>query len=194
MTIKSGQQLLTAFLAFGCFVPHLTASLKCAAIVAPHSSSQNVVLDDGPLPNLMDIQFLNQKVGWLAGRIGMFNTNDGGSTWSRVGPAIAVGENISPFVLRIITPILQLDFINETHGWVQRSDGILRTTDGGHTWELVAAAYQPQDQALHHLSFYDERNGWALRSGSVYHSRDGGRTWTKQTSVIEGRALKAASS
>jgi photosystem II stability/assembly factor-like uncharacterized protein len=193
MTDNGRRGVVAILLMCGYFTQQRTVSVRWEAGGLAHTSFQHSVLDDNPPPNLIDIQFLNRKVGWLAGRIGLFATKDGGETWAQLGPAIAVSENVSPFVLKILTPIFRVSFINEKIGWAQRSDGILRTTDSGQTWDLVIGWEQPQRQALNSISFYDERNGWALKEGAVYHSSDGGGSWVRQTGFAEGRVVRASS-
>jgi photosystem II stability/assembly factor-like uncharacterized protein len=55
---------------------------------------------------------------------------------------------------------------------------ILRSTDGGRTWQL---ARSPTLATLTGVHFPDERHGWAVGHDAVIlHTEDGGLTWTKQ--------------
>ena len=64
-------------------------------------------------------------------------------------------------------------------GW--RADGaaILRTTDGGATWQMAATGLS----AVEAFQFVDARNGWAWHAGSLglVHTTDGGATWRPQS-------------
>lgn len=55
---------------------------------------------------------------------------------------------------------------------------ILRSTDGGGTWQLARV---PTNATLTGVYFPDEKHGWAVGHDAVIlHSEDGGLTWTKQ--------------
>jgi photosystem II stability/assembly factor-like uncharacterized protein len=56
---------------------------------------------------------------------------------------------------------------------------LLKTTDGGRTWQSVAPV---ASSAYSSLSFVDANNGWVLRStGQVYRTQNGGQTWQAQS-------------
>jgi photosystem II stability/assembly factor-like uncharacterized protein len=61
---------------------------------------------------------------------------------------------------------------------VGASGHILRSTDGGATWDLVKA---PTLATLTGIHFPDAQHGWIVgHDALILHSEDGGRTWTKQ--------------
>jgi photosystem II stability/assembly factor-like uncharacterized protein len=69
-------------------------------------------------------------------------------------------------------------FHDRNHGWAVGHDAvILRTTDGGVTWERVYWA--PEDEApFFDVWFADASNGIAIGAyGSYYTTADGGTTW-----------------
>ena len=78
---------------------------------------------------------------------------------------------------------LIFDFVDESTGWLAASK-LLRTRDGGLTWEAVS------DLKPGALDFVSPLEGWAADEvcegaqcvASVYHTLDGGGTWEKQTS------------
>ena len=86
-------------------------------------------------------------------------------------------------------------FINATHGWVaggydvpyvDRSRAVvLRTQDGGQTWESIRSLVIPRISKIH---FDDQLNGWAVgRTGNlfqagVYYTANGGQTWSSKSS------------
>ncbi len=157
-----------------------------AVFTVSNAQKPSRIYDDRPPDYLIHVEFVSQKIGWLVGRIGMFKTSDAGRSWTRVGPAIAVGKEIGSIGLITLTPILWIDFTNEFIGWAQRNDGLIRTTDGGQTWALV-----DWPTRFRQFSFYDEKNGWAFsHNGSIYHTTDGGKSWEKQ---IEGGPVTAVS-
>jgi photosystem II stability/assembly factor-like uncharacterized protein len=69
---------------------------------------------------------------------------------------------------------------NPNYGWVCGYDGrVLRTTDGGKTWQgtTIRGAYQ-----LEHIHFADEKYGYTSGIGTdglgkIYKTTDGGMTW-----------------
>lgn len=54
---------------------------------------------------------------------------------------------------------------------------VVKTTDGGVTWEAVAAT-PPLEDDLQDVHFLDALTGWALGAKALYATEDGGRTWT----------------
>jgi photosystem II stability/assembly factor-like uncharacterized protein len=93
-------------------------------------------------------------------------------------------------------PLMDVQFIGE-HGWAVGAHGtVLRTQDGGKSWERGHLA---TDADLYRVDFVNEREGWAaggrlriaetnesmrhdMRGGYAYvfHTSDGGRTWECQ--------------
>jgi len=127
--------------------------------------------------NLYAVEFVSDKVGFIAGYSGsVFKTEDGGETWG----AIYIGVN---------ELIRHMSFVDTNNGWaVGHRGSILHTADGGLTWEV-----QTQDKGtyLRDIAFADTNNGWVVGHGSViWHTSDGGKTWKKQTLTgFEGRDL-----
>ena len=102
-------------------------------------------------------------------------SNDGGINWhSAVTPIFAGRSTV-------------FDFVDSLNGWVSGSK-LLRTTDGGLTWEPVSDV-QPIS-----LDFMSPLEGWAIESRcadypctyAVLHSVDGGVTWEEQTTFSSG--------
>jgi photosystem II stability/assembly factor-like uncharacterized protein len=127
--------------------------------------------------NLYAVEFVNDKVGFIAGYSGsVFKTEDGGETWG----AIYIGVN---------ELIRHMSFVDESNGWaVGHRGSILHTADGGLSWEV-----QKQDKGnyLRDIAFADKNNGWAVGHGAaIWHTSDGGKTWQKQSLTgYEGRDL-----
>ncbi len=70
---------------------------------------------------------------------------------------------------------------DENTGWIVGHDAvILRTTDGGQTWDLVHAAPQ-EERPLLDVWFRDRHNGFAIGAyGYFLSTSDGGQTWTSR--------------
>jgi photosystem II stability/assembly factor-like uncharacterized protein len=109
------------------------------------------------------------------------STTNAGETWSVVHPKIVDPAPDAGFSGRTY-----LDFADELHGWVilkistglQASSGVmLRTLDGGKTWERIRHPPQVAD----HFHFVTATDGW-LAGGpdlELYASRDAGDSWQR---------------
>ena len=75
--------------------------------------------------------------------------------------------------------------LDDKHGWgVGWSGLILRTINGGESWDLVTV---PEVQwSLSGVYFRDAQNGWAVGMlGELLRSRDGGATWEVLESPVK---------
>lgn len=73
-------------------------------------------------------------------------------------------------------------FADAQTGWaVGHWGAILKTTDGGDTWQLQKSAMD-RDQPLFAVYFTDAQTGWAVGLWSLMlHTTDGGANWVTQT-------------
>jgi photosystem II stability/assembly factor-like uncharacterized protein len=95
-------------------------------------------------------------------------STDGGESWQ---------QQQSP----TRTALTGVFFHDRQHGWaVGHDSAILRTADGGTTWELVSWA--PEDEApFFDVWFSDADNGIAIGAyGAYYETTDGGATWSSR--------------
>lgn len=119
------------------------------------------------------LQFVNDD-GWMITDGGIMATTDGGVTWhvSYSGPE-------QPTII---------DFVGPEDGWALRNAGttaagsipdtagLLRTTDGGHTWSYLG---EPSEGGLRWIDFTGPATGWALTvAGGLLTTTDGGGGWT----------------
>jgi len=91
---------------------------------------------------------------------------DGGATWQQSQSPTRAG-------------LTAVYFLDQNIGWaVGHDSAVLRTTDGGVTWDLVNWA--PEEEApLFDVWFSDAENGFAIGAyGSFYVTTDGGMTWS----------------
>ncbi|MFN2396309.1 MAG: YCF48-related protein [Bacteroidales bacterium] len=87
-----------------------------------------------------------------------------------------------------------VDFANDSVGWAvggqitNASNGtskgvILKTTDGGQTWELLTLP----SSLISDVDFINENEGWAVgRDGKIMRGTGGGQYWNTQESPING--------
>jgi photosystem II stability/assembly factor-like uncharacterized protein len=136
---------------------------------------------------LASIFFINPRRGWVAGYAGRIErTDDGGRTW-KAQRAERQGEVIN-----------SIFFIDELRGWAAGGAAgagslMLRTTDGGETWEQIETR---RVETFWSIRFLGDR-GWAAgEDGIIVATTDGGRTWTKQTGgtqrVLLGLAVSSS--
>ena len=136
--------------------------------------------DSGTTWNLTRVSFSDTLNGWAIGRSELeqqdllwtkvlLHTTDGGQTWRR--ERLPGGQ--WPYTLADVC------FIDAEHGWLlvttDYSAYLLRTRDGGATWEFQA----PETFAnLGGITFTDRQHGWAVGRWNVFTTADGGATWT----------------
>lgn len=77
-------------------------------------------------------------------------------------------------------------------GWAVGHDAvILRTEDGGESWEIARFAPE-EERPLLDVRFRDARHGFAVGAyGTFLESRDGGRTWSARRVIDDDRHLNA---
>lgn len=124
------------------------------------------------------ISFLNDNLAWGIGnsyfansKYGIYRTIDGGLTWDELIP------DTTSFYSDI-------QFVNESQGWVIGLGGLWHTNDGGSTWIEQAKGQLHHGSAEYHLSFQDADYGWAGGwFGWSIKTADGGKTWTRDSTM-----------
>lgn len=85
-----------------------------------------------------------------------------------------------------------ISIMNETIGWILKGNKVLRTVDGGKSWDDVSPYSNPADESYvdepHAAScFYDNNTAWISLETyaqsdnkiAVYRTMDGGKKWDK---------------
>jgi photosystem II stability/assembly factor-like uncharacterized protein len=132
-----------------------------------------------------DIYFRNEENGFVLAGDKVFLTNNGGQNWAEV-PAVSKND-----FRGTEQELYSIRFSDKKRGWivgsVSRGDNIvdslvLRTTDGGSSWQRVRV---PTTEELFHLDFVNENKGWIVGShGIVLFTEDSGTTWQRQNANI----------
>lgn len=130
---------------------------------------------------LQSAYFLDQNRGWVAGSGGtLLQTTNGGETWKKLLP-------LTRDMLRDVY------FADENVGWLiaepdqlklrtndEPRSYLLKTADGGLTWQRISLDTTESNSRLVGLVFTDSQHGWVFgESGTVFTTRDGGGTWLR---------------
>ncbi|MFC2103443.1 YCF48-related protein [Bacteroidota bacterium] len=80
--------------------------------------------------------------------------------------------------------LFDIQFINESYGWVVGENGkVARTTDGGTTWNKTHIQITND---INSVFFIDSITGWLCgKYGIIFKSDDGGENWIEQVSNTE---------
>ena len=141
--------------------------------------------------DINEIYFRNDDNGYLVAGRKLFTTSDGGSRWQETqiyGSTDFRGG---------IPELLSIRFADKKRGLaigsVLSKDGevvldslVMRTEDGGDTWQRVAV---PVRAELFHLDYNGSSRGWIVGDkGTILATTDSGKTWQPQRSGTD-RAL-----
>lgn len=130
-------------------------------------------------PDVRSFYFHDIQNGWVGGWNGeIYHTADAGKTWSKQET-------------RRNHQIQQIFFVDLFHGWassftccpnLRRMTALLRTGDGGETWEVLSDEEADSRMAVHSLFFVSASEGWAIDGWQydIVHTMDAGRTWEIQ--------------
>lgn len=137
-------------------------------------TSQNA----GTSADLKDVTFINATHGWAVGAGGtILVTTDGGTSW-RIREATTTSSG--GFTVPVFANLNAVAFVSATTGVaVGENQTIVRTTDGGNTWQQVG---ESGSIPLYDISFGSATTGCAVgASATVMRTTDGGASWTTIT-------------
>jgi hypothetical protein len=151
-------------------------------------------------PQIRGLDLLSAESGWALIENRLLWTQDGGKSWREITP-----------LLVNYAEILEVKVLDAQSGWLAwrtfgseqpASLGLLRTQDGGASWEALPLPVLTSEEALTieavYLDFIDDKTGWMaakLQSGSsfsrgrLWATQDGGSTW-EERSLPLGEAVK----
>jgi len=111
--------------------------------------------------------FLDPNNGAVASGDGKFSvTADGAVSWNQVATGVAVNTNTPNFNT--------LFFVDAQHGYYGTKTGLLKTTDGGVTWNQS----NPHGGSVNVVHFLDLNTGYYLSDSAIYKTIDAGQSWT----------------
>ena len=156
-------------------------------IVSTEDGGEKWTVDEREdLPELSDVQFIDENTGWIIGTDGsVLYTKDGGKTWEKYSSGTS-GFYIS-----------DISFVNDSEGWAVGGEKkgadrwapvILYSHDCGKNWEKQGQKL-PAGGRFYGVHFVDNLRGWAAGyglidrklTGYIFHTDNGGITWKDQT-------------
>lgn len=157
---------------------------------------------------ITDVSFVDDTLGWMYGK-DLFNTTDGGKTWTlvpyssdlisdlfiindriflSVPSAILASSNSGAGWEKLVVPDnhygTQLLFIDENTGFVF-GDVFYRFNGSSNTFDKLTSKIHDN---IHDLDFVNKSTGYAVGDHSIYKTSDGGSSWTKIFNSGEGFA------
>jgi photosystem II stability/assembly factor-like uncharacterized protein len=138
-----------------------------------------------------DCLFFDDSTGFAAGSdmngANMYNegilykTVNGGTTWT-----------LAKSYLITIWSISSLAFPDRRHGWALGDYDLLKSTDGGLSWQTPVAfsaitdsEYVKTGGYINRICFKDTLNGFGIgRNGHIIRTRDGGASWKMVTNKL----------
>ncbi|MFZ5553171.1 MAG: DUF6443 domain-containing protein [Bacteroidota bacterium] len=132
-----------------------------------------ITLPNGLHPALetQAIQMINSNLGYLSGNVGtrgyLYQTNDGGVTWTRMNDIVA-------------SDLKKIQMVNASIGFAVGNNGtVLKTTNGGSDWDMLNTYQYNVIEHLNDLHFINATTGVIVGEKSrILKTTDGGNTFT----------------
>jgi photosystem II stability/assembly factor-like uncharacterized protein len=122
------------------------------------------------------VEFVDDGFGWAAKDHGLWKTDDGGATWTRIRKAAS-----TRFIDRI-------QLLSRNNGWILEDGALLHTMDGGLHW----TRFKQTHLDIRSFRFVNETHGFSVaqrlhygdninfsREAEILRSSDGGVSWSK---------------
>jgi photosystem II stability/assembly factor-like uncharacterized protein len=128
------------------------------------------------------LEFVDERTGFIVGaqRNGTDNsllilrTSDAGKSWQDTLIKVESTVTNAGLLLHAIS------FCNPQVGWAVGSNVIVRTTNGGQTWETQRSN---NEEVLFSVACLSPDRAWAVgQNGLILFTTDGGKTWGRQAS------------
>jgi photosystem II stability/assembly factor-like uncharacterized protein len=161
-------------------------------------------------PQAVDVQFLNERLGYLASTNGLFKSIDSGNTWTKTPASLSAGglyfsDSLTGWVTysgqakktinggtdftnlqNVAMGGYIIQFMDPLHGWIAGGNGVQRTVDGGNSWTNIPTTY-PLNGDIH---FFDSNKGYVIDQGHIYKTSDGGATLTRLVKLAQGSLIE----
>ena len=143
--------------------------------------------------DLHDVHFVDEQFGWAVGDYGtIWHSRDGGETWRRQPCPADCQLSAVHFVDRQTGYAAGGEVVPLTH---RTKAVLLRTTDGGGTWQEIPGLLLPW---VTRIEFQSAKDGIAvgmcsaMHPGGAWRTNDGGMTWTPLLGVAGKSWVDAA--
>ena len=130
------------------------------------------------IPPVFGGYMVDQNISWFVGESQcIYKSTDGGITWVNKFHMDTAAYKAGAIC-----------FVNSTTGFVGCNYGkILKTTDGGETWQRISLPDTTIDDYNRSIRFFDPNLGFVLCNNSklskIYKTTDGGLTWNNTISI-----------
>jgi len=116
----------------------------------------------------------------------VYRTRDGGATWELIASTGSPGSADPVGQIYMGGHIRTLFFLDEQRGWLGMSRGVLlRTTDGGSTWQVVEGEMATAERFVSDVQFFTPDRGFVAGLGILFGTADGGRSFTPLLPPLE---------
>ncbi|MGN8225831.1 T9SS type A sorting domain-containing protein [Gracilimonas sp. BCB1] len=99
----------------------------------------------------------------------VYHSSDQGATWNKVDTGFAEHEKTNN--------LEDVQFIDAQIGFIKAEDMLLKTTDGGSTWNAITEPDNISYFDFEMIGFQNEDNGWMAGQEMIASTSDGGTTW-----------------
>jgi photosystem II stability/assembly factor-like uncharacterized protein len=125
------------------------------------------------------LYFISPDKGFvLSGDAVLSKTTDSAGSWQQVQQNIFVTGNTSPAFNTI-------QFLDSLNGFYACPLGVLKTVDGGHTWNNV----NPHGGTINVIKFISANTGYYKSNDIIYKTVNGGQTWATICKFSSGDIL-----
>ena len=127
------------------------------------------------------VNCIDANIAWAAGHQGsLLKTVDGGKTWILQKNA---QDMLGQLNRKFLPSLFCVRFSDARNGYAVGHPGIiLRTTDGGVTWQLQSSGTKA---VLYKVADLDNNTAWISGgAGVILHTTDGGAAWVTQNSGV----------
>lgn len=112
--------------------------------------------------------FLNNNNGYIfSGDGSLSKTADGAASWQQVTHNVAISNSPTP-------AFNTLQFLDSLTGYYGCGSGVLKTMDGGVSWNSV----YPAGGLINVIKFFDVNTGYYKSDSAIYKTTNGGQSWT----------------
>lgn len=150
----------------------------------------------GHAATLIDVHFFDESTGIAVGGTGssyngnavVLITTDGGDSWETAYESTRAPGIDGEWGWKISFPTRMTGYVSVEYNSNSnpRPAKVLKTEDGGVTWNALSIPSSTQRAGLQGIGFVTPEIGWASGRGTTTVTTDGGITWTSLTHAAEG--------